>query len=79
LQQLCNALQVNPIDCVYIGDSPTDAMAAAAVGMPCIGVTWGAHSAEKLLPHVNHLCHTVNQLTEHLPQTTTTTGSTQAL
>lgn len=69
LQQLCNVLQVNPIDCVYIGDSPTDAMAATAVGMPCIGVTWGAHSADKLLPHVTHLCHTVDELAAMLPQT----------
>lgn len=69
LQQMCTALQVNPVDCVYIGDSPTDAMAASAVGMPCIGVTWGAHSSDKLLPHVTHLCNTVDELAAMLPQT----------
>ena len=69
LHQLCSILQVNPIDCVYIGDSPTDAMAATAVGMPSIGVTWGAHTADKLSPHVTHLCHTVDELAALLPQT----------
>jgi phosphoglycolate phosphatase-like HAD superfamily hydrolase len=68
LLQLCTTLQVNPIDCVYIGDSPTDAKAANVVGMPCIGVTWGAHSADKLLPHVTHLCHTVDELAAMLRQ-----------
>ena len=69
LHQLCSVLQVKPTNCVYIGDSPTDAMAATAAGMPCIGVTWGAHSADKLLPHVTHLCHTVDELAAMLPQT----------
>jgi phosphoglycolate phosphatase-like HAD superfamily hydrolase len=62
LLQACRELQVSPADCVFIGDSPSDALAATAAGMPCIGVTWGAHAAERLLPHVAHLCETVEEL-----------------
>lgn len=53
---------------VYIGDSPSDGMAAQAAGMTAIGVTWGAHSAEALRPHMSYLCHTVEELALLLPQ-----------
>jgi phosphoglycolate phosphatase-like HAD superfamily hydrolase len=68
LLQLCSVLQVNPTECVYIGDSPTDGLAATAAGMPSIGVTWGAHKTEKLQPHVTHLCNSVDELAAILPQ-----------
>jgi len=48
LYQVCEELHVNPCDSVYIGDSPSDALAADAAGMPSIGVTWGSHSVESL-------------------------------
>ena len=62
LLQACRELQIAPADCVYIGDSPSDAMAATAAGMPSIGVTWGAHAKERLHPHVTHLCETMEEL-----------------
>ena len=40
LLQCCKALSVDPASCIYVGDSPTDGQAAAAAGMPSIGVTW---------------------------------------
>jgi len=44
LLQCSAALQVPPHLCVYVGDSPTDAMAATAAGyMASIGVLWGSH------------------------------------
>lgn len=52
---------------IYIGDSPSDGMAAKAAGMISIGVTWGAHSAEKLEPHFSHICSTVEELRCLLP------------
>jgi HAD superfamily hydrolase (TIGR01509 family) len=68
LLQVCRELNVNPTECVYIGDSPSDALAATAAGMPSIGVTWGAHKADRLLPHVSHLCRTVDELACLVPQ-----------
>jgi HAD superfamily hydrolase (TIGR01549 family) len=64
----CEKLQVDSASCVYIGDSPTDGLAAEAAGMPAIGVTWGAHDRETLasVPHFSHICSTVEELLELL-------------
>ena len=48
LYQVCDELGVAPCDAVYVGDSPSDALAAHAAGMSSIGVTWGSHSEESL-------------------------------
>jgi phosphoglycolate phosphatase-like HAD superfamily hydrolase len=45
---VCRDLGFNPDDCVYVGDSPTDGIAAHAAGMPSIGVLWGSHSREAM-------------------------------
>ena len=37
--------------CVYVGDAPTDGMAASAAGCRSVGVTWGAHGKEALADH----------------------------
>jgi len=70
LFKVCDELNVNPCDSVYIGDSPSDAIAATAAGMPSIGVTWGSHSVESLqkAPFTyyastpNELCRLLNLL-----------------
>lgn len=49
LFQVCEDLSLEPQNCVYIGDSPSDAVAADAAGMVSIGVTWGSHSKESLM------------------------------
>jgi phosphoglycolate phosphatase-like HAD superfamily hydrolase len=48
LYTVCDELGVSPAEAVYVGDSPSDALAAKASGMPSIGVTWGSHSEESL-------------------------------
>lgn len=48
LLKCCSSMGIAPEDCVYIGDSPTDGMAASAAGMRGIGVSWGANNASKL-------------------------------
>lgn len=60
----CEELRVDATSCVYIGDSPTDGLAAEAAGMPAIGVTWGAHNREALanVAHFSHICSTVDEL-----------------
>jgi phosphoglycolate phosphatase len=69
LLRVCDDLNVRPHDCVYIGDSPTDALAAENAGMTAIGVLWGSNSREKLrAAPFRHLCQSVKALQELLPQ-----------
>jgi pyrophosphatase PpaX len=42
------ALDREPADAVYVGDSPFDVMAANAAGVTSVAVTWGASSDEPL-------------------------------
>lgn len=62
LLQCCSVLGVNPAACVYVGDSPTDGQAAAAAGMPSIGVTWGSHPAENVRKAFTYTVDTVAEL-----------------
>ena len=60
---VCHELNVEPAAAVYVGDSPSDAVAAQAAGMTSIGVTWGSHSRESLQEAPFHvICETVNEL-----------------
>jgi phosphoglycolate phosphatase-like HAD superfamily hydrolase len=58
LLQCCQVLGVSPKDTVYVGDSPSDGQAAAAAGMPSIGVS-------KLM-HLMHLIHILLRSTYNL-------------
>ena len=44
---VCKELGLKPEECVYIGDSPSDGLAAKNAGMKAIGVMWGSHSEER--------------------------------
>jgi pyrophosphatase PpaX len=48
LLHACRTLDVEPGECVYVGDSVYDLQAARAAGMAAIGVTWGAGRREDL-------------------------------
>lgn len=69
LLRCCEDLGLRPDECVYVGDSPSDARAAEAAGMPSIGVDWGSHSRSSLeaAPFL-HVCSTVEELKEILPK-----------
>lgn len=41
-------LQVDPKNCIYIGDQPTDILAAKAAGIKGFGALWGEGEKEKL-------------------------------
>lgn len=58
----CKALDLPSNKCIYIGDGPTDGEAAAAAGMKSIGVTWGSHVLEKLVPSFTHIAHSIDDL-----------------
>jgi HAD superfamily hydrolase (TIGR01509 family) len=64
---VCRDLGLNPADCVYVGDSPTDGIAAHAAGMPSIGVLWGSHSREAMAEApFSHLVSSVQDLEDLL-------------
>ena len=44
---VCKELGLKPEECVYVGDSPSDGLAAKNAGMLAIGVLWGSHSEER--------------------------------
>ncbi len=46
---ICQDLQLQPSEFLYIGDTSTDMLTAVAAGMYPVGVTWGFRSKEELL------------------------------
>ncbi|GAA4397542.1 pyrophosphatase PpaX [Fodinibacter luteus] len=42
-------LDVDPADCVYVGDAIVDVLAARAAGMAAVAVTWGAGERQALV------------------------------
>jgi len=68
LLKCCQEIDISPQRCVYIGDSPSDAVAAKASGMLAIGVSWGSHTIESLdSAPFDYLCHSVEELKDLLP------------
>jgi HAD superfamily hydrolase (TIGR01509 family) len=60
---------LDPACCVYIGDSPSDGMAAKNAGMAAIGVLWGSHSEEKVrAAPFDYVCNSIESLRALLPQ-----------
>ena len=60
-------LGVEPSKCIYVGDSPTDGMAAAAADYHCsIGCTWGSHPESTVRPAFTHTVGSVDELTSIL-------------
>ena len=68
LLQICRELNIAPADCVYVGDSASDGMAATAAGMRSVGVTWGSHPKCSLLGSFTLLVDTVTDLETALVQ-----------
>ena len=63
LLQCCSEIDLDPEQCVYIGDSPSDAVAADKAGMVAIGVLWGSHPKESLQKApFSYFCETVEEL-----------------
>jgi len=46
---VCDALQLQPSDFLYLGDTSTDMQTAIAAGMYPVGVTWGFRTKAELL------------------------------
>lgn len=56
-------LAVDPTKCIYVGDSPSDALAATNAGYLCsIGVTWGSHKEERVREAFTYTAYSVQEL-----------------
>jgi phosphoglycolate phosphatase-like HAD superfamily hydrolase len=66
----CQEIDISPERCVYIGDSPTDGLAAKAAGMISIGCSWGSHSEDSLRQNgsFDYICSSVSGLKDLLPK-----------
>lgn len=62
LLQICSVLNLLPSNCMYIGDSPTDGLAARNAGMNSIGVGWGANAKSELIESFDIVVDTVEEL-----------------
>ncbi len=56
---IAKRLQVEPKECVYIGDSDVDMQTGNAAGMATVGVTWGFRTKEVLVANGAH--HTIDR------------------
>jgi len=69
LYRCCKDIGISAEKCVYIGDSPSDAVAAKEAGMLAIGVSWGSHSKEVVMSApFDFVCESVDELRQLLPQ-----------
>ena len=69
LFDVCKDLGLKPEECIYVGDSPSDGVAAKAAGMGAIGVLWGSHSEERVREApFDHVCSTVKELQALMPR-----------
>lgn len=65
----CKDIGIAAENCVYIGDSPSDAVAAKEAGMLAIGVLWGSHSEEAVTSApFDFVCKSVDELKQLLPR-----------
>ncbi|MFD1771663.1 HAD family hydrolase [Sphingobacterium suaedae] len=56
-------LNVDPKNCIYVGDSSVDMNTATAAGVTSVGVTWGFRSESELREHgADHLIHHPREL-----------------
>jgi beta-phosphoglucomutase-like phosphatase (HAD superfamily) len=66
LIQCSRELNILPSNCIYIGDSPSDGIAAQAAGMSSIGVSWGSHSFDSITPAFSVIANNINELEENI-------------
>ena len=59
-------MALEPQNCVYIGDSPSDGKAARAAGCKSIGVAWGSHPVANITPNADVVVHSPAELSEAL-------------
>jgi phosphoglycolate phosphatase len=69
LQQILDELDLPPTEALMVGDTDFDLEMANRCGMPAIGVTYGVHPVERLMPHQPAaLIDDIQQLPAAIPQ-----------
>lgn len=68
LISLCEETGIAPEDVVYIGDSTVDLETAIGAQTKGIGVTWGYHDRDRLVPYKLPLAETVSALSQTLKE-----------
>jgi phosphoglycolate phosphatase-like HAD superfamily hydrolase len=66
LFKLCEMMNLEPKNCIYIGDAPTDGQAGKAAGMQTIGVTWGSFPKDRVVGSFDHVVHDINGLKDKI-------------
>lgn len=65
LKLAAGKLNLNPEECVYIGDMDVDIMAAKNCGMFSVAVSWGSHDMDELrMLNPHHVVNDLNELYE---------------
>jgi len=62
LLAFCEATDLDPADCVMVGDSLHDLHAGRAAGMACVGVLTGPAPRKELAPHADVVLNTIAEL-----------------
>jgi len=66
LISICEEISLTPSDVMYVGDSTVDLETSKGAGTLGIGVTWGYHDKERLVPYGFPLYDSVEELRERL-------------
>ncbi|MGL6197235.1 MAG: HAD family hydrolase [Thermoguttaceae bacterium] len=68
MRSILNLFELAPNEVVYIGDAPTDIVAAKEVGIPIISAAWATTVDIKALKALqpDKICYSVEELNEHL-------------
>lgn len=59
-------VNIEPNQCVYIGDSPGDGKAGRSAGMKSIGVTWGSYSIDQITSNCDIVFTKASDLSKYL-------------
>jgi phosphoglycolate phosphatase-like HAD superfamily hydrolase len=68
LLKCCELLNLEAGECIFIGDSPTDGMAARNAKMISVGVTWGSYPIERIEPCFTYIVKSVAELSDLVEQ-----------
>lgn len=66
LLKCCKDINISPSNCIYIGDSPSDGLAAKNCKMASIGVSYGSHPIESISQSFDYCVNSVKELEELL-------------
>ncbi|WP_082562424.1 HAD family hydrolase [Paenibacillus sp. Root444D2] len=71
IKNVLNQLGVAPVECIYVGDSPSDIIESREVGVPIVSAAWAetTNQEELLALHPDWLFADVKEFTQFIKQT----------